>query len=188
MQKKQNKKSKIQLPAITRSKSSRNVKPAPAKTTQAAGVHREIISIHQFSKIAMIFWIGGCLMAITVTFPMLFSTLDMITASNLVRQLLYITAYIGVVCLTVALIEVIINHKLALIATKRFWYIIAMATILIVNNFAIFPAIHKFREQASHLAHQIIALQDNVFDFWHSFSAILFICICVLGILYLIEM
>lgn len=149
---------------------------------------REIISIHQFSKIAMTFWIGGSLMVGLVMFPIMFRTLDQITASDLTGQILNINAYIGIVCLLIALIEVMVNHKLSLIKTKRFWYIISMASILIINHFAIFPIIYRLRQELSLVAHQIIAVQNNVFDFWHSLSALLFILICIIGVLYLIEM
>ncbi|MFN7094569.1 MAG: DUF4149 domain-containing protein [Burkholderiales bacterium] len=148
----------------------------------------EIISIQQFSKIAMTFWIGGSWMVGLVMFPLLFRALDQITASDLVGQILSINAYIGIVCLLIALVEVIVNHKLSLIKTKRFWYIIGMGSILVVNYFAIFPIIYRFRQKLSSVAHQIIAVQSNVFDFWHSLSSVLFILICILGVAYLIEM
>lgn len=149
---------------------------------------REIISIHQFSKIAMTFWLGGTWMAGIVIFPVLFKTLDQITASELVGQILNIQAYIGIICLIIALIEVMVNHKLALLSTKRFWYIVSMFSILVVDYFAIFPMIYDLREKLAAVAHQIVSVQNNAFDFWHSFSAIFFILICLLGMLYLIEM
>lgn len=149
---------------------------------------REIISIHQLSKIAMTFWIGGSCMMGSVVFPLLFKTVDQVTASQLVGQILNILAYIGLVCLLIALVEVIINHKFALLKTKRFWYIILMDLLLILNYFAVVPAIYRVRQQLAQLAHSVIAVQTNVFDFWHSLSSILFIIICTLGILYLIEM
>jgi hypothetical protein len=149
---------------------------------------REIISIHQFSKIAMTFWIGGSCMLGLVIFPIIFKNVDQITASQIIGQSLNILAYIGIVCLLIALIEVIVNHKLALMKTKRFWYIISIASILIINYFAIFPIISRLRQHISEVVHQIISVQNNMFDFWHSFSAILFIITCILGVLYLIEM
>ncbi len=167
----------------TRKKSTKN--NAPANRTLHS---REIISIHQFSKIAMTFWLGGTWMAGIVIFPLLFKTLDQITASALIGQILSIQAYIGIICLIIALIEVTVNHKLSLLTTKRFWYIISMFSILVINYFAIFPMVYRLREQLSHVAHQIISVQNNVFDFWHSLSAVMFIFICLLGVLYLIEM
>ena len=164
-------------------------KAAPAAKPSKILTHkREIISIHQFSKIAMTFWLGGTWMAGMVIFPILFRTLDQITASEIVGQILNMQAYIGIICLIIALIEVIVNHKLSLFATKRFWYIVSMFSILIINYFAIFPIISNLREKLSVVAHRFIALQNNTFDFWHSFSAILFILTCILGMLYLIEM
>ena len=151
-------------------------------------IKREVISIHQLSKIAMVFWIGGSCMVGVVIFPLLFKMVDQVTASQLVGEVLNILAYIGLVCLIVALIEVIINHKLALFKTKRFWYILIMDFLLIVNYFAVIPTIYKIRQAVAKVAHEIISVQSNVFDFWHSLSSIIFFSICVVGILYLIEM
>jgi hypothetical protein len=150
--------------------------------------YREIISIHQLSKIAMSFWIGGSLMGAVVFFPLIFKSIDIVSASRLVGQILNLLAYIGIVCLIIALIEVIINHKFALFKTKRFWYILMMSFILIINYFAIFPIINRIREQITDVAHRVILVQNNVFDFWHSLSAITFIITCIIGVLYLIEM
>ncbi|TXH60095.1 MAG: DUF4149 domain-containing protein [Bacteroidia bacterium] len=148
---------------------------------------REIVSIQQFSKFAMTFWIGGSWMIALVVIPIIFRNLDLITASHMVGQILYILAYIGLVSLIIALIEVINNHKLSLLKTKRFWYILAIASILIINYFAIFPTLGKIRQQLSKVAHQFIVVQNNVFDFWHSLTAISFMLVCILGVLYLIE-
>ena len=169
---------------------SKNRKIKKAKKTRALKnlPKREVISIHQFSKIAMSFWIGGSCMVALVIFPLLFKVLDQITASHIVGQSLSMIAYIGVVCLFISLIEVIINHKFALLKTKRFWYILSMAFIVIINYFAIFPLLSKLRAQLSSAAHQVIAVQSNSFDFWHSLSSLLFILTCVIGVLYLIEM
>ncbi|MFN8769644.1 MAG: DUF4149 domain-containing protein [Neisseriaceae bacterium] len=169
----------------------RNNKTNKTKMKSVASLQnlpQEIISIHQFSKIAMTFWIGGSLMIATVILPLLFKTLDVVTASQLAGSILSILAYIGVVCLLIALVEVVVNHKLKLIKTKRFWYILAMGSILIVNYFAIFPMVARFRRQISTVAHQILSVQSNVFDFWHSLSAVTFVSGCILGVLYLIEM
>ncbi|MCX8514517.1 MAG: DUF4149 domain-containing protein [Burkholderiales bacterium] len=169
-------------------KSTFRKKKSPPKTPSILSHKREIISIHQFSKIAMTFWLGGTWMSGLIFFPILFKTLDQISASEIVGQILNIQAYIGIICLIIALIEVIINHKFSLFATKRFWYILSMFSILIINYFAIFPIISNLKQKLSLFAHQFIALQNNSFDFWHSFSAILFILTCILGMLYLIEM
>ncbi|MBY0379809.1 MAG: hypothetical protein K2P99_05355, partial [Burkholderiales bacterium] len=108
--------------------------------------------------------------------------------TQLVGSILNIVAYIGMIALFVAVVEVIINHKLALLKTKRFWYILSMSSMLFINYFAIFPVVARFRQQISSLAHQIVAVQTNVFDFWHSLSALTFVIICIIGVLYLIEM
>lgn len=163
-----------------------------AKTTTKQAIKQsskpEIVSIHQFSKIAMTFWLGGSWMIILVILPTIFKTLDQITASNITGQILSINAYIGIVALLIALIEVIINHKFSLIKTRTFWYIITMGFTLLINYFAIFPVIHNLKQKLSLVVHQVIATQSNVFDFWHSLSVVLYAITCIIGALYLIEM
>ncbi|MCC2644300.1 MAG: hypothetical protein K0R49_276 [Burkholderiales bacterium] len=162
---------------------------SPAKLKQNAIENsREIVSIHQLSKIAMTFWLGGSWMTIAVIFPILFKALDQITASNIAGQILNLNAYIGIICLIMAMIEVIVNHKLSILKTKRFWYIISIACILVINYFTIFPVIYNLRQRLSGIAHQIISIQTNVFDFWHSLSALAFAATCILGVLYLVDM
>ncbi len=172
-----------------------NIKKKPTKRssksrsdTNKFGLEREIISIHQFSKIAMTFWLGGSWMTAAVIFPILLNILDPVTSNNIFEQILHINAYIGIVCLCIALIEAIINHKFSLLKSKRLWYILAMGLILFVNDFAVFPTIYRFKKDVATIAHKMIDMQNNTFDFWHSFSAILFIITCIVGVLYLIDM
>lgn len=166
-----------------------SLKKTPNTTKNvSSGGKKEIITVHQLSKIAMTFWLGGSWMTIAVIFPILFKALDQITASTIAGEILNLNAYIGLVCLITALIEVTLNHRLSIIKTRRFWYIISMGAILIINYFAIFPVIYHLRERLSSVAHQIISIQNNVFDFWHSLSAIIFIATCIIGILYMVDM
>ena len=53
------------------------------KTKAPAAVNQklEIISLYQFSKLAMTFWVGGTLTVGIVIIPLLFKTLDEITAA-----------------------------------------------------------------------------------------------------------
>lgn len=163
-------------------------KPQRSIPQNKIALEREIISIHQFSKISMTFWLGGSWMTAAVIFPIIFDALDPVTSGNLFQQILHINAYIGIVCLSIALIEAIVNHKFSLFKSKRLWYILAMGLILLVNDFAIFPAIYQIRKDVASIAHKVINVQSSAFDFWHSFSAVLFIITCILGVLYLIDM
>lgn len=163
-------------------------KPQRSKVQSKVSLEHEIISIHQFSKIAMTFWLGGSWMTAAVIFPIIFDALDPVTSGKLFQQILHINAYIGIICLSIALIEALINHKFSLFKSKRIWYIIAMGLILVVNDFAIFPAIYQIRKDVASIAHKVINVQSSAFDFWHSFSAVLFIITCILGVLYLIDM
>lgn len=161
-------------------------KPTALNSSLQSGMH-EIFTVHQLSKVAMTFWLGGSWMTIIVVVPILFKVLDQITASLITGQILNINAYIGIVCLILALIEVVVSYKLYIFKVKKFWYILIMGFILTINHFALFPLIYNLRKSLSDVAHQIITTPTNLFDFWHSLSAIIFIVTCIIGILYLIE-
>ena len=148
----------------------------------------ELISIHQLNKILITLWLGGTWMTAIVIFPLLFKTLDIFTVQNIITQILNIQAYIGIICLLVALLDIISDHKFRLIMLKKFWYLVIMAFILIINYFNIFPIISSLQSHLSTMAHALVSLQNNPLDFWHSFHAISFIINCFVGVLYLIDM
>lgn len=134
----------------------------------------------------MIFWVGGTITIATIIIPLLFKTLDQITAAKLTSQILNINAYIGIIALFFAFIDSALHYKLALFSNRKTWYILIMTAILIINYFAIFPIIAHLRTKLANVAHQVIQTSPS-FNFWHSLSAILFIIISILGVLYIIE-
>ncbi len=158
------------------------------KTKTLATVNQkfEIISLYQFSKLAMTFWVGGTLTIGIVIIPLLFKTLDEITAAGLAGQILNINAYIGIISLVLALCDVCFQARLSLLKSRKFWYIIVMEGLLIINYFTVFPIIVELRSKLADVANHVIQ-HTNEFSFWHSVSAIMFLIICILGTLYIVE-
>ncbi len=146
----------------------------------------ELLTLHQFSKLAMTYWVGGALTIASIIIPLLFKVLDEITAAVIVGQILNLNAYCGMVALFFALIDVMFNHKLAIFKLRKFWYIIAMAALITINYFAMFPILSRLRANLVDLANHILR-HSNTFNFWHSLSSFLFIILCILGTLYIIE-
>jgi hypothetical protein len=146
----------------------------------------EILSIQQLSHLAMTFWVGGTLTIGIVIIPLLFKILDEINAATITGQILNINAYIGIVALLLALIDLGINLKLNLLQSRKFWYALVMETVLIVNYFAIFPIIVELRTKLTDVTNRIIQ-HSSEFSFWHSVSSILFLLTCILGALYMLE-
>ncbi len=146
----------------------------------------ELISIQQFSSIAMTFWVGGTLTIGLIVIPLLFKVLDEITAAGLAGQLLNINAYIGIVALFLALIDNCVQFKFNVISSRKFWYAIIMESILVINYFAIFPIIVNLRTKLTDMTNRVIQ-HSSEFSFWHSISSILFLITCVLGTLYILE-
>lgn len=147
----------------------------------------DIISLNHLSKVFMTCWIGGLWANALIIFPLLFRTLDQVSASNLIGQILEVFAYLGVVSLMINFSEIIFKYKLRTFKLRQFWYITCMLFALIINYFAIFPGIMRLKNKLSLLGHQVIVKPNSVFDFWHSLSALIFIIICVLGLLYIID-
>jgi hypothetical protein len=121
-----------------------------------------------------------------VIIPLLFKTLDEVNAATITGEILNINAYIGIVALLLALIELGIHLKLNLLQSRKFWYALVMESVLIVNYFAIFPIIVELRTKLTDVTNRIIQ-HSSEFSFWHSISSILFLLTCILGALYMLE-
>lgn len=158
----------------------------PRKLSTHKNPRFELISIEQFSHLAMTFWVGGTLTIGTIILPLLFKTLDEITAVSLTGQIFNINAYIGIVSLFLALIDILVHHRLTCLKLRRFWYVVVMEIVLIVNYFGIFPIIVRLRATLTDLTTHVIQ-HDSTFSIWHSVSSILFVITCVLGTLYILE-
>lgn len=156
------------------------------KNVSSVNQKLEIISIQQFSNVAMTFWVGGTLTTGLVVIPLLFKVLDEITAAGLAGQLLNINAYIGIVALFLAIIDNCVNYKFNVINSRKFWYSLVMESILIINYFAIFPIIVNLRTKLTDFTNRIIQ-HSSEFSFWHSISSILFLITCIIGVLYILE-
>lgn len=146
----------------------------------------EILSIHQFSNMTMTFWIGGTLTIGSIIVPLLFKNLDEITAATLAGQIFNINAYVGVVALFFALIEVCADYKLLVFHVRRFWYVVIMEIILFINYFAVFPIIVAIRSKLTDVTNHVFN-KSTEFSVWHSVSSILFLISCILGIMYMLE-
>jgi hypothetical protein len=146
----------------------------------------EILSITQLSKLAMTFWVGGTLTVGIVVVPLLFKSVDEITAATLAGQIFNINAYIGIVSLFLAIIDQGLANRFTLFKLRKFWYLITMMGILVINYFAIFPIIVRLRTTLLDMANHVI-IHSSSFSFWHSLSAILFVITCILGVLYILE-
>ncbi|MDD3266623.1 MAG: DUF4149 domain-containing protein [Burkholderiales bacterium] len=158
----------------------------PKKQAKKSIQSLEILSVHQIAKLAMTFWVGGTLTVGCIIVPLLFKNLDEITAATIAGQIFNIVAYIGMVSLFMALIEIVMDYKLQIFHLRRFWYIAFMETILFINYFAISPIIVKLRVQLTDITNRVFQ-HTTEFSFWHSVSSILFLISCVLGVLYILE-
>lgn len=160
--------------------------PSKAKSSPKLDQKFEIISIHQFSNIAMTFWVGGTLTIGSIIIPLLFKNLDEISAATIAGQIFNINAYIGMFALFFALLEVCLDYKLMVFHLRRFWYVVIMEVILFVNYFAVFPLIVKLRSGLADMTTRVFR-HSQEFSLWHSVSSILFLISCILGTLYLLE-
>jgi hypothetical protein len=146
----------------------------------------ELLTLNQFSKLAMTYWVGGALTIASIIIPLLFKVLDEITAAVIVGQILNLNAYCGMVALLFALLEALVKHKLAIFTLRKFWYLMLMSALIIINYFAVFPLLSKLRTNLADIANHIMR-HSSVFNFWHSISSWILIALCLLGALYIIE-
>lgn len=158
----------------------------PRKQSKKSIQSLDILSVHQVTKLAMTFWVGGTLTVGCVIVPLLFKNLDEITAATIAGQVFNIVAYIGMVSLFMALIELVIDYKLQIFNLRKFWYVAFMETILFINYFAISPIIVNLRTKLTDITNRVFQ-HTTEFSFWHSVSSLLFLISCVLGVLYILE-
>lgn len=157
---------------------------SPAKKNSMS--HVEILSLKQLSKLSITFWVGGTLTIGVVLIPILLRVLDQITASVIIDQILTINAYIGIISLSIALINNFRINNFKMLKMRSFWYIITMQIILLINHFAVLPIVNNVRKKISLLANKV-TVQYNWFEDWNSVSAVLFIITCIIAVFYVLE-
>lgn len=161
-------------------------KRSAKKTTNLINQPLDILNFGQLTKLATCFWAGGTITIGSIIIPLLFKTLDQITAATITGQILNINAYTGMVACIFIIIGLIIKHQLYFFKSRKFWYALSSEAILTVNYFGIFPIIANLRTKLADIAHHVIQTTPS-FNFWHSLSSGLFVLTGLLAILIVLE-
>ncbi len=161
-------------------------KRSTKKTISAVNQPIQILNIEQLTKLTVCIWAGGTLTIGAIIIPLLFKSLDQITAATITGQILNINAYTGMIACIFTMLTLITKHRLHFLKSRKFCYALAAEIMLVINYFGIFPIIVNLRTKLADIAHHVIQTTPN-FNFWHSLSSGLFVLTGLLAILIVLE-
>jgi len=139
---------------------------------------------HRIFRLLTVVWVGSLLTIGYAVAPVLFASLDRITAGSVAAQLFRIEGVIGVVCgvLLLALCNVLIRRDEVVYKRLR-WLVAGMLICLLVGYFALQPFMNAMRvaalEAGTDLAHSAYAAR---FGMLHGVSSVFYLIESLLGI------
>jgi glucan phosphoethanolaminetransferase (alkaline phosphatase superfamily) len=140
---------------------------------------------HRIFRLLTVVWVGSLLTIGYAVVPVLFASLDRITAGSVAAQLFRIEGVIGVVCgvLLLALCNVLIRRDE--IAYKRLrWLVAGMLVCVLVGYFALQPFMNALRiaaqEAGTDVGHSVYA---NRFGMLHGVSSLFYLIESLLALL-----
>ncbi len=132
-------------------------------------------------RILLTLWIGGMWMVGFVVTPTLFQLIDdRALAGTVAGQLFSITAYIGLVCGSLLLVNVLVYTSNRFYKNGRAWILIGMLILIVIGQFVITPTMSEIR------AAGMRAEDKAQFDFLHRSASILFMSTSLAGLVLVI--
>jgi len=133
------------------------------------------------ARILLTLWIGGMWMVGFVVTPTLFQLLeDRALAGTIAGQLFNITAYLGLVCGGLLLLNVLVYSRIRFYTNWRVWTLAGMLLMVAIGLFVITPMISEIRDAG------ILDTEKARFDLLHRSASILFISTSLAGLILVI--
>ncbi|OWY37579.1 hypothetical protein CEK28_16250 [Xenophilus sp. AP218F] len=132
--------------------------------------------------IAKTFWIGGLWVIGIIVAPVLFASLDKMTAGMVAGKLFAAIAWVGLVCGVILLVDQIWRDGVRGVREAAFWLVVAMLACTIINHFAVTPIIANLKLQMNHAAE---GLFGGGFATWHAISSLIYLVQSLLGLIYI---
>ena len=135
-------------------------KPAPARWSSA--LHALTLTV----------WAGALWTVGYVVAPVLFATLDKISAGNVAARLFSLVTWIGVVC---ALILIVLRGWVLPGARDwALWAVVLMLALAVAGHWGIVPLLADLRAKAAPLP-VMESAERGAFALWHGVSAVLYL-------------
>jgi hypothetical protein len=139
---------------------------------------------HRFFRLLTVVWVGSLLTIGYAVAPVLFTTLDRITAGSVAAQLFRIQGVIGVVCgiLLLGLANLLVRRGSDAYRRLR-WLLAGMLVCVLVGYFALQPFMNAMRvaalEAGSDVGHSVYATR---FGILHGVSSLFYLIESLLGL------
>jgi hypothetical protein len=139
---------------------------------------------HRFFRLLTVVWVGSLLTIGYAVAPVLFTSLDRISAGAVAAQLFRIQGVVGVVCgvLLLGLANVLVRRGSEAYRRLR-WLIAGMLVCVLVGYFALQPFMNAMREAAleagTDVGHSIYAAR---FGILHGVSSVFYLIESLLGV------
>ncbi|MDH6150752.1 glucan phosphoethanolaminetransferase (alkaline phosphatase superfamily) [Paraburkholderia sp. Clong3] len=139
---------------------------------------------HRFFRLLTVVWVGSLLTIGYAVAPVLFTTLDRMTAGAVAAQLFRIQGVIGVVCgiLLLGLANLLVRRGSGAYRRLR-WLLAGMLVCVLVGYFALQPFMNAMRvaalEAGSDIGHSVYATR---FGILHGVSSLFYLIESLLGV------
>jgi hypothetical protein len=130
-------------------------------------------------KILLTLWVGGMWFAGYVVAPILFQTLDRVTAGMVAGQVFTVTSYLGLACGLFLILGLLVSRSRGF----RLWTLLIMLCIIMLGQFVLAPMMLELKQAG------IPEGSDNASDFarLHGLSSILYLVNSILGLVLIIS-
>jgi hypothetical protein len=134
--------------------------------------------------IARTFWIGGLWVIGIIVAPVLFRSLDTVTAGIVAGKLFAAIAWVGLVCGVFLLVDAVWRNGVRGMKEASFWLIVGMLLCTVINHFAVTPIIAALKLQMNHAAE---GLFGGGFATWHAISSLIYLVQSLMGLAYILR-
>ncbi len=132
-------------------------------------------------RILLTVWIGGMWMVGFIVTPTLFHLItDRSLAGTIAGQLFNITAYIGLICGSLLLLNVLVYSSVRFYTNWRVWILMVMLILVAVGLFVITPMMSDIRDAG------MPAVEKARFDLLHRSASVLFSITSLCGLVIVI--
>lgn len=130
------------------------------------------------------FWVGGIWILGLLVTPVLFSTLDKVTAGMVAGKLFSHLAWVGLVCGVFLLADYVWRIGARGVKAGTFWLLFGMLLCTVINHFAVSPIIADLKLSVNQAAEGVFG---GGFATWHAISSLIYLVQSLLALVYVFR-